>query len=230
MKTLINLLKLDLKLLIKYNLFTVSLFLAGIYILIFILFDINGYYPLINAIVFSDPAMIGFIFIGVMVLYEKGQHTLQALSVCPVKPWQYILSKATALTILALPVCFGIVFSAHGFNFNYFAFTSAVILNSILFALLGFIGVSHVQTFNQYIIIIPLFFAPAIVPMLDLFNLWFHPLFYLIPTHAGLLLFKATFEGISLFEWIYSVSYLTVWVIGAYYFAVKAYKKHLLAG
>ncbi|MDF1548499.1 MAG: hypothetical protein P1P88_11800, partial [Bacteroidales bacterium] len=72
MKSFFNLLKLDLKLLVKYNLLTVSLFLALVYIVIFILFDVKGYYPIINAIVFSDPAMLGFIFIGVMVLYEKG--------------------------------------------------------------------------------------------------------------------------------------------------------------
>ncbi len=61
--------------------------------------------------------MLGFIFIGVMVLYEKGQHTLQALSVCPIKFENYIWSKVISLTILALPICFGIVFSAHGFTF-----------------------------------------------------------------------------------------------------------------
>jgi len=230
MSTFLNLVKLDLKLLIKYNLLSVSIFLAAIYISIFKIFDIGSYHPLISAIVFSDPAMIGFIFIGVMVLYEKGQHTLQALSVCPIRFENYIWSKAVALTLLASPVCFGIVFSAHGFNFNYFAFTIAVLLSSLLFALLGFIGVARVQSFNQYIIVIPLFFAPAIIPMIDLFNLWFHPLLYLIPTHASLLLFSASFEDISLTEWIYSISYLMFWLIGARYFAIKAYKKYLLTG
>ena len=228
MRPLIDLLKLDLKLLVKYNLLAVSIFLAAVYISIFKIFDVGDYHPLISAIVFSDPAMIGFIFIGVMVLYEKGQHTLQALSVCPIKFENYIWSKAIALTLLALPVCFGIVFSAFGFSFNYFAFIIAVLFSSVLFALLGFIGVARVQTFNQYIIIIPLFFIPAIIPLLDLFNLWFHPFFYLIPTQASLLLFKASFEPISLSEWIYSLCYLTSWLFGARYFALKSYKKYLL--
>ena len=228
MNSLISLIKLDLKLLIKYNLLAVSLFLAAVYIILFKIFDAGDYYPLIGAIVFSDPTMLGFIFMGVMVLYEKGQHTLQALSVCPVKFENYVWSKAIALTILALPACFGIVFSAYGFNFNYFAFIAAVLFSSVLFALLGFIGVARVQTFNQYIIVIPLFFAPAIIPLLELFNLWSHPLIYLIPTQASLLLFKATFEPISLFEWIYSFIYLTIWMFGARYFAIKSHKKHLL--
>ncbi|NJO89122.1 MAG: ABC transporter permease, partial [Chloroflexia bacterium] len=146
----------------------------------------------------------------------------------PIKFENYIWSKAFSLTILALPICFGIVFSAHGFSFNYFAFISAVLFSSLLFALLGFIGVARVQTFNQYIIIIPLFFAPAIIPLLDLFDLWFHPLLYLIPTQASLLLFRASFEPISFFEWTYAISYLTIWLAAARYFAVKAYKKHLL--
>jgi fluoroquinolone transport system permease protein len=228
MKALISLVKLDLKLLVKYNLLSVSIFLSITYILIFRLFDVGNYHPLVSAIVFSDPAMLGFIFIGVMVLYEKGQHTLQALSVCPVKFENYIWSKAISLTILALPVCFGIVFSAHGFYFNYFAFILAVLFSSLLFSLLGFIGVARVQTFNQYIIIIPLFFAPAIIPLLDLFDLWFHPFFYLIPTQASLLLFKASFEPISFFEWIYSIGYLAIWLIAARYLSIRAYRKHLL--
>lgn len=228
MNALVNLLKLDIKLLVKYNLLTVSLFLAAVYIAVFKIFSINHYYPLISATVFSDPAMMGFIFIGVMVLYEKGQHTLQAISVCPVKFGYYIWSKAIAMTLMALPICFGIIFSAYGFSFNYLAFILAVILTSLLFALLGFIGVAHVQTFNQYIIVIPLFFMPAIIPLLDLFGLWFHPLFYLIPTQASLLLFRATFEKISLSEWIYALGYLGIWLGGAQYFATRAYKKYLL--
>lgn len=228
MNALISLIKLDVKLLVKYNLLSVSIFLSVIYIALFKIFDVGSYHPLISAIVFSDPAMLGFIFIGVMVLYEKGQHTLQALSVCPVKFENYVWSKAIALTILALPICFGIVFSAYGFSFNYFAFILAVLFSSMLFSMLGFIGVARVQTFNQYIIVIPLFFAPTIVPLLDLFNLWFHPILYIIPTQASLLLFKASFEPISLFEWVYSIGYLTIWLIGARYFAIKSYKKHLL--
>lgn len=228
MNTLLNLIKIDLKLLIKYNLLSVSIFISGIYILIFKIFDVGSYHPLVSAIIFSDPAMLGFIFIGVMVLFEKQQNTLQALSVCPVKLEKYIWSKAISLTILALPICFGIVFSAHGFNFNYFAFITAMLLSSVLFALLGFIGVARVQTFNQYIIIIPLFLAPAIIPLLALFDLWFHPLFYLIPTQASLLLFKAVFEPIQPLEWIYSITYLTFWLIGTRYFAIRSYKKYLL--
>ncbi len=228
MSALFNMIKLDLKLLVKYNLLAVALLLACVYIALFKIFELGDYHPLISAIVFSDPAMLGFIFIGVMVLYEKGEHTLQALSVCPVNFENYIWSKAIALTILALPVCFGIVFSSYGFYFNYFAFILAVLFSSILFALLGFIGVTKVQTFNQYIIIIPLFFAPAIVPLLDLFNLWFHPVFYLIPTHASILLLKASFKPISLFDWVYSISYLIIWLVGARYFAIKSYKKNLL--
>jgi len=228
MKTFVNLLKLDIKLLTKHNLLAVSLFLAAFYIVLFKIFNINNYYPLISATIFSDPSMLGFIFIGVMVLYEKGQHTLQAISVCPIKFEYYIWSKAIAMTIMALPICFGIIFSAHGFNFNYAAFILGVILTSLLFSLLGFIGVAHVQTFNQYIIIIPMFFMPAIIPLFDSFNLWFHPLFYLIPSQASLLLFRATFEKLSPGEWIYSIVYLIAWLAGARYFAIKAYKKHLL--
>lgn len=227
MKTFLNLIKLDLKLLIKYNLLTVSIFVSSIYIAIFKIFNLGDYSPLVSALVFSDPAMIGFIFIGVMILYEKSQNTLQALSVCPINFENYIWSKALSLTILALPICFSIVFSSKGFDINYFALIPAITFSSLLFALLGFIGVTKVNTFNQYIIVIPLFFAPAIIPMFNLFDVWYHPFFYLIPTHASLLLFKATFEEISLFDWIYSITYLIVWIIIARYFALKAYRKNI---
>jgi len=228
MNNLISLIKLDLKLLVKYNLLIISIILSVIYIIIFKIFQINEYYPLVAFIIFSDPAMMGFIFVGVMVLFEKGQHTIHALSVCPLKMEHYLWSKAISLTVMALPICFSIVFSAYGLELNYFAFMLAVILSSILFVLLGFIGVARVHSFNQFIIIIPLFFIPAIIPVLDLFNLWFHPFFYIIPSHACLLLFKASFTEISYFEWIYSLAYITAWLIGSRYFAIKSYRKYLL--
>ena len=57
-------------------------------------------------IAFSDPSVVGFIFVGGIILLEKEQGVIDYLSVTPLKIRDYILSKVTSLMILA--VCAGL--------------------------------------------------------------------------------------------------------------------------
>lgn len=228
MKTLFNTIIWDLKLQVRNNILTVAVVIAAIYTGVFFLLDLKGNDDVLIILIFTDPAMMGFLFMGVLFLFERSANTLEALVVTPVKIWQYIFSKAISLTLIALIVCFAIVFAGHGFAINYIFFFLASFLTSILFILLGFIGVVQIHTFNQYILIIPSFFTPFSLPLLNFFEITNTYLLYIIPTQASLLLFKASFENIPVFDIIYSIIYLIIWIILAYYFAHKQFIKKII--
>ncbi|MBN2521305.1 MAG: ABC transporter permease [Bacteroidales bacterium] len=230
MKTLISTIIWDLKLQVRNNILTIAIFVAAIYTGIFLGFNLKGYDDVLIALIYSDPAFMGFLFIGVLVLFEKSANTLQALVVTPIKTGQYLFSKAISLTLIAMVVCFAMVFAGHGFRFNYLFFSLATFLSSILFVLIGFIGVAHVNTFNQYIIIIPLFLAPAALPFLNFFNATDTYWFYIIPTQASLLLFKAAFTSIPVFDLFYAIVYLLFSIGVAFVFAKKLFIKHIIRG
>ena len=230
MKTLLTTIYWDLKLQIRNNILTIAIIVAAIYTGIFLIFNLRGYDDVLLALIFSDPAAMGFIFIGVLVLFEKGANTLEALVVTPIKIWQYLFSKAVSLTLIALIICFAIIITGHGIHFNYFYFFLAAFLTSVLFVLIGFIGVAHVRTFNQYILVIPVFLAPVFLPFLNYFGATDTWWFYIIPSQASLVLFNASVEPVSVFDLIYSIIYLIISISVAYYFARKQFIKHIIKG
>jgi len=179
----------DLKLALKYQIVTVAIAISVLYILIFRIVPGINYTPVLITLIFTDPTSLGFIFIGAMILFEKAANTLQAVVVTPLKPWQYLWSKALSLTLISVVCSFAMAFAGHGSGFRYLYLLLAVLLSSVLFIFIGFIGVARVKSFNQYIIVIPLFMAPAILPLLNFYGVTHTYLLYLIPTQGSLLLF-----------------------------------------
>lgn len=217
----LHMLKWDVKFFLRYQIITVALVIAMLYSLVLQLLPVRTDVFLI-LIIFSDPTFLGFLFIGVIILYEKSANTIQALSVTPARLSAYIISKATVLTIIALVTAVAISISGKGFHFNIFYLTLAVVLSSLLFVFLGMVGVSNVKTFNQYIIIIPVFFAPAVIPLLELFDFFTSPLFYIVPTKASLLLFEASYRDVAIPDLIYAISYLILCIFFSYRWAYKS--------
>jgi fluoroquinolone transport system permease protein len=230
MKILFRLIFWDLKLQVRNSILTVAIFIAVFYTAFFLLLGLRGKDDILIALIFSDPTFMGFIFTGVLVLFEKSANTLQAFVVTPIKIWQYLFSKAISLTIITSVICFTMVFASHGFHFNYFWFMVATFLSSILFIFLGFIGVAKVKTFNQYIIVIPLFIAPLSLPYLYFFGVSDSWLFYILPTQGALILFRNAFEKVAVGETIYAVFYLILSIWIAYRISKRLFLKHIVRG
>ena len=116
----------DIRFALRYNIITVAIVITGLYTIIFKLIPGADITEVLVSFIFSDPTMLGFIFVGAMVLFEKDANTLQALTVTPIKPWQYLWSKAIALTLIALFCSIGMAFIGHGFNVRMEFFIPAV--------------------------------------------------------------------------------------------------------
>lgn len=231
MKVLLNIIKWDFVLQIRYNIVTIAIIIAALYILLLKSLPNVDIDELLILLVLSDPVMFGVMFIGVLVLYEKDNNTLSALIASPLTASNYLWSKAISLTLIAVPIALAISIVGYGLKLNYIHLLLSVILTSIAFVFLGFIVVSKAKGFNQYIIKFVLFTLPVSIPMLGLFDILHSDLFYLIPTHATILLLKSAFNyDISLAQTIYAIVYLLLWLIIANYFAVRAYEKNLLNG
>ncbi len=74
--------------------------------------DLVPYYPLITSslVVFLAPVLVGYI-VGMLLLDERDEGTLQAISVTPLPMWQYLAWKlvwpvatTTVLTVLMFPI------------------------------------------------------------------------------------------------------------------------------
>lgn len=105
--TLLKLIRWDLQLQIRYNIITAALVVTLFYILLLANLSFDEIDKLLVFFIFSDPSMLGFLFTGVIVLYEKNAHVLDALNVTPLKIGNYLFSKAISLSLSALVCSFG---------------------------------------------------------------------------------------------------------------------------
>jgi len=217
----------DLLLQLRYQIITVALIITAVYTLVFKLLAKDGYDEVLVVIIFSDPVMIGFIFIGAMVLFEKGSGTIDALIVTPLRKTEYLLSKVISLGLLATFCSLIMAVAGHGRHLNYFLFIFGVFITSSIFTLVGFIGVSRVRSMNQFVIIIPLFMIPFILPLLNFFKLTSSWILYLIPTQAFLDLLWASFHTVPAGQIIFALIYLPIWLGLAFYFALRAFDRNI---
>lgn len=223
----ITLLRWDYLLQIRYHLLTAVAVVTAGYVVIFSVLQHLATDELLIILVFSDPVMLGFLCIGALVLFEQDAGTLQALVVTPVRTWHYLWSKALTLTLTALVCAIGMAVIARGANFNLVWFCLAVVLSSIVFVFVGFTGITRVATFNTYLLIVPVYLAPACLPLLTLFGFDAWGL-YLLPTQATILLLRAAFEVRPGWEVWYGISYLLLWTAIAYRVAAWHYNRYIV--
>lgn len=228
MKKLFTAIKWDTFLIYKYGIVTIAAIVTAIYSAVLLATNTNGYEKLITVLVFSDPVMYGFLFTAVMILFEKESRTHQAISVSPLTPNQYILSKTITFTLLALCCSLVVILSAHPQYFNLIFYLLATVFSASLFVFIGIIGVAYVNSFNQFILLMPIVLGPVCFPFLSYFDLINSWIFYLIPTQACLLLFEASVMPIKTTELLYAIIYLLIWNIGCYLIALRTYKQKIL--
>ena len=185
-------------------------------------------------LLFFDPAVIGIMFIGALVLFEKSENVLQALVITPMKVDDYLLSKITSLTILSVisaAIFITLLNIFGGIDFNIIFLALGIILTSILLILLGFILVSRVNSINEYLLgMVVVFLGLTFPPMLHLSGLYKNVIFYLWPTQASFILFTGVFNAVSLELWeiAYGIVYQVIWIWLLYFLAKKAFYKHIV--
>jgi len=181
-------------------------------------------------LLFFDPAIIGIMFVGVLVLFEKSENTLSSLVVTPMKVWEYLSSKIISLTILAtVSALIFVILATSSFDFNYLYLFVGMILTSVFLILVGFLMVARLHSINEYLLMMMLAFVGlTLPPLLHLNGLYENVLFYLWPTQASFILFNGVFESIELWEAIYAIVYLSVWIVICFIIAKKAFYKHIV--
>ena len=234
MSNLKNMLRWEFTLLSRYKIIHISILSVILYFLTTqAVPDMNQ--PIFHTmLLFFDPAIIGIMFIGALVLFEKSENVLQALVIVPMKVDDYLLSKITSLTILsvisaAIFISLLNIFSSVDFNILFLAIS--IILTSVLLILLGFILVSRVKSINEYLLAMVFAFLGLLFPpMLHLYGLYENIIFYLWPTQASFTLFTGVFNAANLELWeiVYGIIYQIIWIGLLYFLAKKAFYKHIV--
>jgi fluoroquinolone transport system permease protein len=216
----------DLRLQLRYQIVTVSVVVTLLYGVLFRVLPPARSDGVTALLIFADPTTIGFLFVGVLVLFERGAETLYAVVVTPLSPGQYLWSKAISLTCIALPCGVFVAFAAKGTGINLLPLVLGVALTSLVLVFVGFVAVARVRSVNEYLLIVPGYLVPATLPLLALAGID-SPLFYLFPTYGTILLLEATFDPVPIWQLVYAVAVLTAAVVGAYIWALRVFDRHV---
>lgn len=216
----------DLRLQLRYQIVTVAVAVSVLYEVLFRLLPAARSDEVTVLLIFADPTTIGFLFVGVLVLFERGAETLYAVVVTPLSPGQYLWSKAISLTSISVLCSLFVAVGAKGTAFNPLPLLFGVTLTSLALVFVGFVAVARVQSVNEYLLIVPMYLVPATLPILALAGIE-SPLFYLFPTYGTVLLLEAAFHPVSVWQLGYAVAVLAASVVGAYVWALRAFDRHV---
>ena len=166
-------------------------------------------------LIFGDLALVGFFFIVGAVFFERGERTLFANLVTPMRFRDYLGAKLSTLTLLSLGLSLIIAVSGVGLDVSLVPLVSSVLLCSMLFLLAGFISAAPFQSVSDWFIPSTMVIAVLNIPLLDYSGLWQHPIMYIVPTHGSLMMMGAAFGQLDLsgWQWVYAIGYQLLWVV-----------------
>ncbi len=235
MSNLKNMLKWEFVLLYRYKIIHISILSVVLYFLTTqAVQSLKDQTQVHSVLLFFDPALIGIMFVGALVLFEKSENVLQALVITPMNTDDYLLSKIislTTLSVISAAIFMSLMIIFNNTSFNIFYLALGIILTSVMLILLGFILVSRVNSINGYLLGMGLgFLILTFPPLLLLFGIYDSPVFYMWPTQASFILFDGVFHAASLETWeiAYGIGYQIFWIGLFYILAKKAFHKHIV--
>jgi fluoroquinolone transport system permease protein len=222
----------DLKMQKSYGIAPLYALAMLIFIVVLWVVPMNDISPLLVMMIYTDPVFLGFLFISVLLYFEKSENVLQAMICTPLKPKTYILSKGFSLTIISVYTSVIIALLPYALDnpitWNFIYLVIGVFLSAFAMVLLGFAIGSRLRTFNEYMMVAMVVMLPLMVPILNFTGLTDTYWFYLIPGQATLILIDAAFHTPETWELVYAITYLIVFLIGCYFASLKAYEKYIV--
>jgi fluoroquinolone transport system permease protein len=172
-----------------------------------------------------------FMFVAGMVLLEKGERTLDALIVTPMPVRTYLSSKVFTLSGFALVESLLVLVLAHGMRGV--AFAPLVLGIAFLGAMYTLVAIAQVVAHTSVTdFLVPGAFVSLTIlqlPFLDAFGVWSHPLLFLIPTQATVVLMKGAFVDLLPWQWVYGVGYSVLAIAAAAAVARQRFERHIIA-
>lgn len=231
MRRLFNTLRLDSRLQARNKVYLIiagaAFALAFVLSALFTPEQLHFFMPLV---VLAGVSLTTVFLVGVLLLLERGEGTLDVVLVSPLRPSEYLASKLITLTVLALVESAIIAIIAYGLGFSIGWLVIAVVMRASMGIAVGVaIGVRYRSITH--------FLLPAILASVsfDLPNIWYlnlsaSPLFYLWPSMPPLLLAKAAFMEVDTLQLVYAFVYGLVAVAAALFWASRAIERYVVRG
>lgn len=225
---LISSLKQDITFQYRHGFYYAYLVVTIIYIFILKFLPASYQNDFLVFVIFSDTSILGYFFIGGIVLLEKGQGILNNIFITPLRLYEYIISKALSLSFLSLLASITIVFFTHCPPINLSLFMAGVFLSNLCFTFLGLAISARSVNVNSYLLTASLIIIPFCLPLLAHFNILENNTFHLLPTYASLTLIKTIFLQLNNKVAIFAILSLLIWCYLTYLLAIRWFTRYVI--
>ena len=207
--------------------------IAGItafYILIiYLIKDFAGVEKFITLLIYNDPALVGFIFIGISIILEKDQEVLPALFVTPLNQHIYLISRIITLSAIGFFGAAAMILTAKGMSFDFLHFSVGTFSTCVLFCLTGIFVVSYAREVLHFILRgVPLLIFMSL-PLLNYFELTDLSFLRLFPVQGGLnLMVNSYVETPNSGEILFGYVSIAVWIPLLYWFVYRIFTARVI--
>ena len=199
----------------------ISVFYVSI---IYFIKDFPNIEKLITLLIYNDPALVGFIFIGISIILEKDQDVLPALFVTPLNYHIYLISRIIALSTIGFFGALAMVLTAKGISFNFIHFSVGAFSTCVLFCFLGIFIVSYTTEILHFLLrAVPLLIFMSL-PLLNYFELTDLSFLKLFPVQGGLNLMVNSYrESPDVWELVFGYVSIAAWTPLIYWFVYRIF-------
>jgi fluoroquinolone transport system permease protein len=183
---------------------------------------------LLPALLLGNLVMGSFYFVAGLVLLEKGENTLEAQTVTPLRIAEYLGSKILTLAFLALAENLVLTILINGLHFDILPLLLGLVLASALLTLGGFLSVARYQSINEFLIPSILYTTILIAPMIAYLAGWESWLFYLHPLQAPLVLLRGAWQPLTAGQWAYGVLYSILWIDVFFHLSERVFNRFIV--
>lgn len=179
-------------------------------------------------ILLENLVINAFYFMAGMVLLEKGEGTLEAQSVTPLRNQEYLLAKVISLFVLSALESLALILIVSGPAFNWFWMLLGIAGFVAMYAFYGFFVVARYDSITGFLMPSALWTIGFSLPLLAYFDLWQHWSLYLHPLQAPLFLIHAAYTPLPGWQLVYAVAYTGVWVGIGYTISRRAFYRFVI--
>jgi len=197
---LLNALRLDATLQVRFLFPQIYAVVTIIYILLFRFTDLRNATALfLPAFLFSEPGMLGFFFVAVHVFFERSQRTITAVAVTPLRPGEYISALALASAAIATAsgvAIYVVVAGVAGLGGSdgvlaLVLLALALFLTATLHGMLGLGLAAYYTDFTHFLIGSLIMLVPLTMPLVTLFGWLPHWATVWVPSYPAVFSFKS---------------------------------------
>jgi fluoroquinolone transport system permease protein len=228
MNRLLSTIRCDITLQLRNGFYAATIFVTLLWALILFQIGTLDLRWLLPPLVVGNLMVGTFSFIGGLVLLERGEGSLTAQVVTPLRISEYLTSKVVTLALLAVVETLVIVLLMAGWRFNALLLIVGAALAAAIYCLAGFIAVARYDSINEYLLPSGMYVAALWIPLIAYIGQSRPWILYLHPLFAPLLLVEASFVTLTWWQIAYGIGYSLAWVILLYLASRFAFRRWMI--